>query len=121
MSRTPQQILETVASARAVAEQLRTRLSVERNVMDLGDLVHIQSTIKHIEEHLRMAAEDEEILRDRLKRTAARVPELGLSVASGAPRRELGRLKGRIEIAADFDAPLPDELLNDLEGHGAGK
>lgn len=121
MTRTPQQILETVASARVVAEHLRARLPEEHDAVDLGDLAHIQSAIKQIEEHLRRAAEDEGILRDRLKQTAARVPELGVSVSPGAPRRELGRLKGRIEIAADFDAPLPDELLDDFEGRGAAK
>lgn len=30
--------------------------------------------------------------------------------------RQLGRLKGKIRIAADFDAPLPDDLLDELEG-----
>lgn len=120
MNRTPQQILETVNSARMVADQLKVRLSVEHDVMDLGDLVHIQSTVKRIEEHLNWAAEYEEVLRDRLNQTAARVTKLSSVDASNAPRRELGRLKGRLEIPADFDAPLPDELLDDFEGRGAG-
>jgi prevent-host-death family protein len=29
--------------------------------------------------------------------------------------RPLGRLKGKIRIAADFDAPLPEELLSEFE------
>jgi prevent-host-death family protein len=34
-----------------------------------------------------------------------------------APRRKrLGLLKGQIRIAADFDAPLPDDLLDLFEG-----
>lgn len=32
-----------------------------------------------------------------------------------APRR-LGLLKGRLKIAPDFDAPLPEELLEAFEG-----
>jgi hypothetical protein len=27
-------------------------------------------------------------------------------------------MKGEIEIAADFDAPLPDEIVADFEGDG---
>lgn len=33
----------------------------------------------------------------------------------GEPRR-LGLLRGRIRIADDFDAPLPEELLKAFEG-----
>ncbi|HLX30423.1 MAG TPA: type II toxin-antitoxin system prevent-host-death family antitoxin [Casimicrobiaceae bacterium] len=32
------------------------------------------------------------------------------------PVRKPGLLKGRIRIAADFDAPLPDDLLRTFEG-----
>ena len=36
------------------------------------------------------------------------------------PKRKIvfGLMKGQIEIAADFDAPLPDELLDLFEGKG---
>jgi len=30
---------------------------------------------------------------------------------------KFGSLKGKIWIADDFDAPLPDEILADFEGH----
>jgi prevent-host-death family protein len=30
--------------------------------------------------------------------------------------RKLGLLKGKIKITADFDAPLPDDLLDAFEG-----
>jgi prevent-host-death family protein len=33
------------------------------------------------------------------------------------PKRRLGVLKGKIKIADDFDAPLPDDILNSFEGH----
>ena len=29
--------------------------------------------------------------------------------------RQFGRLKGRIKISDDFDAPLPDDILDDFE------
>ena len=32
------------------------------------------------------------------------------------PKRRLGLLKGKIRIAKDFDAPLPEELIADFEG-----
>ncbi|MSQ72521.1 MAG: type II toxin-antitoxin system Phd/YefM family antitoxin [Betaproteobacteria bacterium] len=32
------------------------------------------------------------------------------------PLRKPGFLKGKIRIAADFDAPLPDDLLDAFEG-----
>ena len=31
-------------------------------------------------------------------------------VAAAGPERKPGRLKGKIHIGADFDAPLPDDL-----------
>ena len=37
-----------------------------------------------------------------------------------SPRRP-GLLRGRIEISDDFDAPLPAEVLADLEGKASGK
>lgn len=32
------------------------------------------------------------------------------------PKRRSGALKGKIKIAKDFDAPLPEEILADFEG-----
>lgn len=32
------------------------------------------------------------------------------------PKRQLGILKGKIRIADDFDAPLPDDILASFEG-----
>lgn len=39
-------------------------------------------------------------------------------VSTGAARepRKLGLLKGRVRVAGDFDAPLPEELLSAFEG-----
>lgn len=31
------------------------------------------------------------------------------------PKRKRGVLKGKIKIAKDFDAPLPDDILNEFE------
>jgi len=32
------------------------------------------------------------------------------------PARQFGVLKGKIKIANDFDAPLPNDILSDFEG-----
>ena len=34
--------------------------------------------------------------------------------------RKPGRLKGKIKIAPDFDAPLPDDVLDDYEAGEPG-
>lgn len=33
-----------------------------------------------------------------------------------ASSRKLGLMKGKIRIAADFDAPLPDNIIEEFEG-----
>jgi hypothetical protein len=37
-----------------------------------------------------------------------------------ARRRMFGRLRGQATIADDFDAPLPEEILREFDGGGAG-
>jgi antitoxin (DNA-binding transcriptional repressor) of toxin-antitoxin stability system len=50
------------------------------------------------------------------------LPERGKPVARLVPLAQVARprkpgyLKGRIRIAADFDAPLPADILNAFEG-----
>jgi hypothetical protein len=36
-------------------------------------------------------------------------------------KRELGFLRGKIWIADDFDAPLPDDILDAFEGREPGE
>lgn len=36
--------------------------------------------------------------------------------APATPKRRLGFLKGKLKVPADFDAPLPDDVLADFEG-----
>ncbi len=43
------------------------------------------------------------------------VAKLVSAVAMNEPRK-LGLLRGRIRIGKDFDAPLPDRLLESFEG-----
>ncbi|MES2320520.1 MAG: type II toxin-antitoxin system prevent-host-death family antitoxin [Pseudomonadota bacterium] len=58
------------------------------------------------------AAGGEEIIIAKAGVPAARLGPL----AAPKPPRKFGLLKGKIEIADDFDAPLPPEVIADFEG-----
>lgn len=58
------------------------------------------------------AAGGEEILITRHGRPVARLGP----IRETPPARKLGRLRGRIKTTTDFDAPLPDEILDAFEG-----
>lgn len=59
----------------------------------------------------RVAAGEEIVIAKAGKPLAKLVP-----YSSEKPMRKAGLLKGKIKIADDFDAPLPDELLDLFEG-----
>ena len=73
MTRSPIQIMETVDAAQPIIERLHDRIVASRSFRDLGDLSAIQTPIRKIEELLGTAAEYEEILRQQLARTSARI------------------------------------------------
>ena len=54
----------------------------------------------------------EEIVITRHGRPVARL----MPVEAAAPKRKLGTLKGKVWVADDFDAPLPEDLLDLFEG-----
>jgi len=58
------------------------------------------------------AAGGEEIV---ITRNGRPVAKLVPAIPVRKPRR-LGTLKGRVRMAKDFDAPLPDEVLDAFEG-----
>jgi prevent-host-death family protein len=60
------------------------------------------------------AARGEEVVITRHGRPAARL----VAARAGRTPRKLGALRGKIRIARDFDAPLPDEVLALFEGRG---
>lgn len=43
-------------------------------------------------------------------------PVAKLIPISKKPKRKFGVLKGKIKIAKDFDAPLPEQIVADFEG-----
>ena len=56
----------------------------------------------------------EEVVITRHGRPVARLVPAGESL----PKRKLGTLRGKVWISEDFDAPLPDDLLDLFEGKG---
>jgi antitoxin (DNA-binding transcriptional repressor) of toxin-antitoxin stability system len=64
----------------------------------------------HLSKLLERVEHGEEVIIAR-----AGVPVARLVRELPAGQRELGTERGRIEIAPDFDAPLPDDVLADFE------
>lgn len=59
------------------------------------------------------AAAGEEIVIARAGRPVARLVPFEQTPAR--PRRQLGRFRGAFTIPPDFDAPLPDDVLDEFE------
>ncbi|MFC4168508.1 type II toxin-antitoxin system Phd/YefM family antitoxin [Teichococcus aestuarii] len=75
--------------------------------------VNIHAAKTHLSRLVDAAAAGEEILIARAGRPVARL--VPLEEAPARPRRRLGRLAGQLSIPADFDAPLPEEVLSGFE------
>lgn len=73
MTRSPSHIMETVEAAQPIIERLHDRIAASRSFHDIGDLSAIQTPIREIEKLLGAAVEYEEILRQQLARTSARI------------------------------------------------
>ena len=75
--------------------------------------VNVHAAKTHFSSLLDRAAAGEEIVIAKAGKPVARLT--GLSSGNPLPRR-LGSLAGRAVIPADFDAPLPDDVLDAFEG-----
>jgi prevent-host-death family protein len=73
--------------------------------------VHAAKT--HFSGLLDRVAAGEEIVIAKAGKPVARLTPLS---PRGGPKRRLGRLAGRAVVPADFDAPLPDAVLDAFEG-----
>jgi len=74
--------------------------------------INIHTAKTHFSRLVERAARGEEIVIARAGRPLARLVPL----ASPGRRRRLGLLKGKIRIAANFDAPLPAKVLREFHG-----
>jgi prevent-host-death family protein len=66
----------------------------------------------HLSRLLERVAQGEEIIIAKSGRPVAKLVRLA------AEPRKPGRLKGRIRVGADFDEPLPNEILAAFRGEG---
>jgi prevent-host-death family protein len=69
----------------------------------MARVVNVHAAKTHLSRLIDRAAEGEEILIARAGRPVARLGPLPVV----SPRRRPGLMRGRITIAANFDAPLP--------------
>ena len=76
--------------------------------------VNIHAAKTHLSRLVDQAAAGEEIVIARAGRPMARLVPLAPDTVRG--RRRLGCLAGQMTVPEDFDAPLPDALLDAFEG-----
>ena len=76
--------------------------------------VDIQAAEPQLARLLDLAAAGQEVVIARAGQPVAKLVPLVRPV--GRTRRRLGALAGRLTIPADFDAPLPDTVLDSFEG-----
>jgi len=76
--------------------------------------VNIYEAKTHLSKLVDRAAAGESIIIAKAGRPVARLVPL----EKAPPRRVPGDLKGRIWIAPDFDAPLPDDIQRYFDGEG---
>jgi prevent-host-death family protein len=74
--------------------------------------IHVAKT--HLSRLLDEVAAGAEIVIARAGRPVARL--VPLERPPLLARRQLGRLAGQLTVPADFDAPLPDDILDSFEG-----
>jgi prevent-host-death family protein len=75
-------------------------------------IVNIHAAKTQLSRLVDAAASGEEIIIARSGKPIARLGPL----AGPRPRRRLGILKGKLVLPEDFDAPLPEEVLDAFEG-----
>lgn len=73
--------------------------------------VNIHEAKTHLSRLVEDAEAGEEIIIARAGKPVARLTGL----VSATSRRPLGLLKGKIAVPDDFDAPLPDDIINAFE------
>ncbi len=78
-------------------------------------MVNVHEAKTHLSKLLVRVAAGEEITIAKAGRPVARLVPL----APAHPRRTPGSARGKIWMAPDFDAPLPNDLLAVFEGQGA--
>ena len=74
--------------------------------------VNIDEAKTHFSNLVEEACQGQEIVISKSGKPMARL----IGIIPAKPIRKPGFLKGKIEIADDFDAPLPSDILDAFEG-----
>ena len=74
-------------------------------------IVNVHEAKTHFSKLLQRVRQDEEIIVAKAGKPVAKL----LPIAQGAARRVPGSARGKLVVAPDFDAPLPDDLLDAFE------
>jgi prevent-host-death family protein len=69
-------------------------------------IINVHAAKTHLSRLVDRASDGEEVIIAKAGRPVARL----VPIASRAPRTGFGSLKGKLRIAADFDAPLPEHV-----------
>jgi prevent-host-death family protein len=81
-------------------------------------MYHVQNTVNiheaktHFSELVNAATEGREIVIAKAGKPVAKL----VSIQTKKPKVRFGILKGKIRLADDFDAPLPDDIIDLFEG-----
>jgi prevent-host-death family protein len=76
--------------------------------------VNIHEAKTHLSRLIEEAGRGREVIIAKAGKPVARL----VPVHRGRKRRKLGPLAGKFSIPADFDAPLPEEVIASFEGRG---
>ena len=74
--------------------------------------VNIHEAKTHFSSYINAVMHGDEIIIAKAGKPVAKL----IAIKSTKPKRKPGALKGKIWIADDFDAPLPDDILAGFEG-----
>ena len=86
-------------------------MTFERGAMEAIDIDAASTQLTRL---IDAAARGEDVVFVRAGMPVARLVPVAQAVAR--PRRVLGSLAGRMRVPVDFDAPLPDDVLDLFEG-----
>ena len=75
--------------------------------------VNIHAAKTHLSRLVEQAAAGEEVI---IAKSGTPIAKLGPLDHGDRKKRRLGLLAGRLKVPADFDAPLPTDILDAFEG-----
>jgi prevent-host-death family protein len=78
----------------------------------VAQIINIHEAKTHLSRIVDEVAAGEEVIIAKAGRPVAKLSPL----SAGPAKKKLGLLKGKVRVPADFDAPLPDDVIDAFEG-----